>query len=107
MNLKEIMWNRTIPNNFFIIWWWWNNSFIKNSIEKYDFGKYIKINSKLRFIVPNVSKIWKIDNVETILNKSNLNIIAMILTYRDILKHKTDKVEIFLEKAIQEIILKN
>jgi hypothetical protein len=27
----------------------------------------------------------------------------MILTYRDILKHKTDKVELFLEKAIKEI----
>ena len=106
-NLKEIMWDKIVPNNFFIIWWWWNNAFLKNYIEKYDFSKYIKINSKLKFIVPNVSKIWKIDDVESILNKSNLNIIAMILTYRDILKHKTDKVELFLEKAINEITNKN
>jgi len=106
-NLKEIMWDKIVPNNFFIIWWWWNNAFLKNYIEKYDFSKYIKINSKLKFIVPNVSKIWKIDDVESILNKSNLNIIAMILTYRDILKHKTDKVELFLEKAIKEITNEN
>lgn len=105
--LKEIMWDKITPNNFFIIWWWWNNAFLKNYLEKYDFSKYIKINSKLKFIVPNVGKIWKIDNVEEILNKSNLNIIAMILTYSDITKHKTDKVEMLLQKAIKNILEKN
>lgn len=104
--LKEIMKNNITPNNFFIIGWWWNNTFLKNYIEKYSFSEYIKINSKLKFIVPDVSKIWEIDNVEEILNKSNLNLIAMILTYKDLLKHKTDKVEIFLENAIKEIITK-
>ena len=106
-NLKEIMWDNITPNNFFIIGWWWNNSFLKNYLEKYDFSKFIKINSKLKFIIPNISKIWRIDNVEKILNKSNLNLIAMILTYRDVLKHKEDKVELFLQKAIKEIIQEN
>lgn len=106
-NLKEIMWDEIVPNNFFIIWWWWNNAFLKNYIEKYDFSDQIKINSKIKFIVPNVTKIWKIDNVESILNKSNLNIIAMILTYKEILSHKSDKVEQYLQNAIKEIIKEN
>jgi len=106
-NLKEIMWDNITPNNFYIIGWWWNNSFLKNYIEKYDFSKFIKIKPKIKFIVPNVSKIWKIENVEEILNKSNLNLIAMILTYRDILKHSQDKVELFLQESIKEIIKNN
>lgn len=104
--LKEIMWDKITPNNFFIIGWWWNNAFLKNYIERYDFSKYIKINNKLKFIIPNISKIWKIDNVEEILNKSNLNLIAMILTYRDLSKHKTDKIEILLKSAIKKILNK-
>ncbi len=106
-NLKEIMWDNITPNNFFIIWGGWNNTFLKKYIEKYDFSMYIKIKPKLKFIVPNMSKIWKIENVEEILSKSNLNIIAMILTYRDILKHSEDKVEIFLKESIKEIIQSN
>ena len=106
-SLKEIMWRNITPNNFFIIGWGWNNSFLKNYIEKYDFSKTIKIKPKLKFIVPNISKIWKIENVEEILNKSNLNLIAMILTYRDILKHSEDKVEVFLQESIKEIIKNN
>jgi len=106
-HLKEIMWENICPNNFFIIGWGWNNAFLKNYIEKYDFSKFVKINKKLKFIVPNISKIWKIDNVEEILNKSNLNLIAMILTYRDIQKHSENKVEQFLQESIKEIIKNN
>ncbi len=106
-NLKEIMGEQTTPNNFFIVWWWANNSFLKNYIEKFNFSKYIKISSKIKFILPNIKEIWKIDNVEPILNKSNLNIIAMILTYKEILKNKTDKVEIFIKESIKEITNEN
>jgi len=106
-NLKEIMWDNITPNNFFIIGWGWNNAFFKNYIEKYDFSKFIKIKPKLKFIIPNISKIWKIDNVEEILNKSNLNLIAMILTYRYIIRHSEDKVELFLKESIKEIIKNN
>ena len=106
-HLKEIIWEEVCPNNFFIIGWGWNNTFLKNYIEKYDFSKFFKINKKIKFIVPNVSKIWKIINVEEILNKSNLNLIAMILTYRDILKHKEDIVESLLQESIKEIIKNN
>lgn len=106
-NLKEIMWDEIVPNNFYIIWWWANNSFLNDYLKKFDFSKYIKINSKINFILPDIKEIWKIDNIESILNKSNINIIAMILTYMEILKHKTDKVELFLQKAINEIINEN
>ncbi len=105
--LQEIMWNNITPHNFFIIGWGWNNTFLKNYIEKYNFSKYLKIKPKLKFIVPNITKIWKIDNVEEILNKSNLNLIAMILTYRDIIKHSEDKVELYLQESIKEIIKNN
>jgi len=102
--LQEIMWEIPTPNNFFVIWGWWNNSFVKKFIENYDFSKYIKIDKKIKFLIPNVKKIWKIENVEKILNKSNLNLISMILTYNDILKHKKNKIEIILKDVIKEII---
>jgi hypothetical protein len=101
--LEEIMWDEIIPNNFFIIWWWWNNQFLKSYIEKYNFSKKIKINNKIKFIIPNIQKIWKISNVEEILNKSNLNLIAMIITMWELLKHKKDLIEEILENTIKEL----
>jgi len=70
-SLKEIVKEKICPNNFFIIWWWWNNNFFKNYLKKINFMDYwIKITKQIKFILPDIKKIAKIDNVEDILNKS-------------------------------------
>lgn len=103
--IKEIIWEKICPKNFFIVWWWWNNSFFKNYFKKIDFNNFwIKINQNIKFIIPDVKKIWKIENIEEILNKSNLNLISMILAYGNIVNHKSDIIEKSLEKTVQNIL---
>jgi hypothetical protein len=102
-SLKEILNDKICPNNFFIIWWWWNNSFFKNYFKKIDFKKnWLKLSWNIKYIIPDVKKIAKIENVEEILNKSNLNIISQIITYNFLLQ----KQENLIEKISKEIIEK-
>lgn len=104
--IKEIVQDNICPNNFFIVWWWGNNNFFKDYFKKIDFSKHsIKINPNIKFLIPDVKKIWKIENVEEILNKSNLNIISMILTYFNIKNNKIDIIEKSLEKAVKKILM--
>jgi hypothetical protein len=61
------------------------------------------MSSKIKFIIPDITKIAKIENIENILNKSNLNLISMILAYSKIIQHKTDIIEKFAEKSINKL----
>jgi len=103
-SLKEIVKEKICPNNFFIIWWWWNNNFFKNYLKKINFMDYwIKITKQIKFILPDIKKIAKIDNVEDILNKSNLNIISMILTYDFLLQKKENTIEKITKTIIEKL----
>jgi len=104
-SLKEILNNKICPNNFFIIWWGWNVNIIRNHFEKINLNEYqIKQAWKINFIIPDVTKIWLIENVEEIISKSNLNIISMIIVYSKILENKNDVIEKSLEKAVKSIM---
>ncbi len=105
--LKDILWDKTCPNNFFIIGWGWSNNFFKNYFKKLDlYSMWLKITSKIKFILPDLKKLTTIENVEEILNKSNLNIISMIITYAKIIKQKESFVEKLLEKTLRKLIKK-
>jgi hypothetical protein len=102
--LKEILNNKICPNNFFIIGWWWNNSFLKNYFKKINFEKFwLKINGNIKYIIPDIKKIAKIENVEDILNKSNLNIISQIITYNFLLQKKENTIEKISKKIIEKL----
>ncbi len=101
--LKEILKDKVCPSNFFVIWWWWNNSFFKNYFKRIDFSKeWLKITNKIKYALPEIKKIANIENIEDILNKSNLNLISIILTYNFLLNKK----ENIVEKITKEIIKK-
>lgn len=103
--IKEIMSWEICPNNFFIVWGWWNNTFLKNYFKKLDWSSvWIKLAWNIKFIIPDIKKLWKIEDIETMLNKSNLNLISMILTYSKVMQEKNDIVEKYLKNAIDEIV---
>ena len=105
--LKDIMINKVCPSNFFIVWWWWNNDFLKNHFKKLNWNKiWVKLAWNIKFIIPDVKKIWKIKNIENVLNKSNLNIISMILTFSKVMYHKNNIIEKHIKNAIDKIIYK-
>jgi len=102
--LKEIIKDKICPNNFFIIWWGWNNNFFKNYFKKIDFQKHwLKITKSIKYIIPDVKKIAKIENVEDILNKSNLNIISQIITYNFLLQKQETTIEKITKKIIEKL----
>lgn len=101
--IKEIIWDNICINNFFIVGWGWNNEFFKNYFEKVDFNSlWLKISGKIKFVMPDIDKLCRIDDIENILCKSNLNIISMILAYNSIVNKKQD----FIEKAIEKVLKK-
>ncbi len=102
--LKEINKDNICPNNFFIIWGGWNNNFFKNYFKKIKFENFwLKINKNIKFLIPDVKKIAKIENVEEILNKSNLNLISLIITYNYLIHKSQNKIEKIAEKILEKI----
>ena len=102
--IKSIIKDKVCTNNFFILWWWWNNSFFKNYFKKINFTKFdLKISGNIKFILPDVKKIAKIENVEEILNKSNLNLISLILSYKFLLDKKQNLIENLASKIIKNL----
>jgi hypothetical protein len=99
IGLENILWeNRICPNKFFISGWW-NNKFIRNYIENIKLNTYkIRLTKSIVFVEP------QIDRFKKILSKSNLNIIAMILTTLELIKKENDKLTIYIENAIKELV---
>ncbi|MDD3645838.1 MAG: hypothetical protein PHH06_00355 [Candidatus Gracilibacteria bacterium] len=101
--IKEIIGDNICINNFFIVGGGGNNEFFKNYFEKVDFNSLgLKISGKIKFVMPDIDKLCRIDDIENILCKSNLNIISMILAYNSIVNKKQD----FIEKAIEKVLKK-
>ncbi|USN58270.1 MAG: hypothetical protein H6767_08380 [Candidatus Peribacteria bacterium] len=106
LGLKEIIGDDICPHTFFIIGGGGNNVFIETFfLSHIRSGKL----SGVRFIkdaqiyTPEVKKISTIIGIEDILSKSNINMVAMIISMHTILQRQHDAVEISLQKAIKKL----
>jgi len=101
--LKEILWWNICPEDFILVWGWANNLFIKEYLSQVDFNKmWVKMIWKINFVSASIDEIRKITAVEDILKVSNINIIAQIITTKNIISCEND----IMEKALQQSILK-
>ena len=95
--LEDILWDEIWPNNFFILWWW-NNNFIKEYIKNTNFSKEnLKILSNIKIIEPNI------DYLKNFYDKSNINIVSMMISTLEFIKNKKDPINISLEKVIEKL----
>jgi hypothetical protein len=99
--LKEILEGEICPNTFILVWWWANNFFIKEYLTSKDFNLLgIKMLKNIDFVSASIDEIRKISWIEDILKISNINIIAQIITTKNILNSEND----IMEKALQESV---
>jgi len=103
--LKEILQWEICPNIFILVWWWANNYFIKEYLSSKDFNLlWVKMLKKIDFKSASIEEIRKISWVEKILKISNINMIAQIITVKNILKSENDIMEKALYKSIENNI---
>lgn len=103
ISMKEILWNNiNIPNNVFLTGWW-DNNFLRNHIKNINLNEHMLHSVKpLDFIdidfKNDLGISWDIND----LNKTNLWILSMILSAKDIVDTKNNQVFQILKNFLEK-----
>lgn len=103
ISMKEILWNNiNIPNNVFLTGWW-DNNFLRNHIKNINLNEHM-----LHWVKPldfididfknDLGISWDIND----LNKTNLWILSMILSAKDIVDTKNNQVFQILKNFLEK-----
>lgn len=103
ISMKEILWNNiNIPNNVFLTGWW-DNNFLRNHIKNINLNEHMLHSVKpLDFIdIDFKNDLWISWDIND-LNKTNLWILSMILSAKDIVDTKNNQVFQILKNFLEK-----
>lgn len=104
VGLKDILEETHCPREFFVMGWWWINMFIKDSLQSLQFEREdIRIITPLQFIEVQASDFMEniIDTDFQILQRLNLDTLALILETNNLLSKEKDIVSESLKKVVE------
>lgn len=103
LSLKDILKDDVIPNNIFLSWWW-DNKFLRDYLiwlKLSEFG--LKTLKNFNFIDVDYEKSLNIKTQEWLKNKTNLNILTLALSWKEIINNTKKPITESLKKIIKKL----
>lgn len=102
ITLKEILKTSVIPHKIFLTWWW-DNNFLREHIQNIDLQKYSLHSVKpLTFIEIDYKNFLKIKWNDEIFDKTNIWLLSMIITAKEIINYKKNPVLTLLKEFLEK-----
>lgn len=102
ISLREILKDSIVPSNIFVSWWW-DNPFLRKYLENVDLKNYELYKTKdFNIINCDLSKNINFKNENLKIESYMIWIFSMILTWKEIIRQKNNKISLILKNFLDK-----